>query len=113
MTLGTYILSLFIILLYVTINGIYIDFTYMMYPLTFASFIHILNKLQDTQGDFLFTLTKSKLLIKTEMLLALIFFTFTLTYTLFTQSYLMTYLRLYLCLGTCLYLQVKLILFKH
>ena len=45
MTIGTYLLSLFIILLYVTINGIYLDFAYMMYPLTFASFIHILNKL--------------------------------------------------------------------
>ena len=61
MTIGTYILALFIILLYLNINGVYINFAYTMYPLTLASFIHILNKLQDTQDDFLFTLAKGKL----------------------------------------------------
>ena len=116
MTIGTYILALLIVLLYISINGIYIDCGYLMYPLTFASFIHILNKLQDTQDDFLFTLGKGKLEIKTEMFLALIFFSFTLTYSLFTQSYLMSYIRLCLCLATCLFLQMKLIStawFKH
>lgn len=83
MTIGTYLIASLITLLYVTFNGLYIDAAYLMYPLTFASCLHILNKLQDTQGDFLFSLDNCSLKLNSEMFLACMLFAIALTFSAF------------------------------
>ncbi len=119
MTIGTYIIASLITLLYLTFNGPFINSAYLAYPLTFASCIHILNKLQDTHDDFLFTLDKKcSIKLNSEMFLACMVFLIALTYSIFEQTHLVSYSRLCLFLLIWLFLQAKLIsqnisLFKH
>ncbi len=68
MTVGTYLVAALISLLYCTVNARYSQSAYLMYPFTFATAIHLINKIQDSTGDYFLQSEKGKTQIKTDML---------------------------------------------